>query len=169
MKEKIKNNKWLIFVSILSIILLIVIIVLLNISVLKEDYDELQSKYDKTKNNYNEIDNLCADIKEKNSKATLYVSEEEKTIYLELRNFVVETDNNAQLDVMALIGEKLSTTLKDYEKLILTSYLNSAGKTNSLVIRDEYKLPSLEKETDSVEYILYDDYKNMYDMFSGIY
>lgn len=169
MLEKIKNNKLLIFCLIIIVLLVITIIILLNNAVSKEDYDNLQNKFSKQKNYNERINEITSNIKTISENATLYVCEEEKTLYLEQRNYDTTISQEMQSEIIKIIKEEVDDTFENYEKLILISYLNSEDKVNVQIVREVYDLSTFIREEETEYYIRFEEYEDMYNSLIDMY
>ena len=169
MFEKIKNNKLLIFGLVIIILLIIVIIFLLNNTVSREDYDVLESKFKEQNNANNAINKLASEIKAISNNTTLYVCEKENTLYLEQRNYDVTKNQEIQNEIMKIIGRELNGTLKEYDELVLISYLNSDNKENVQIVREVYDLSTFKKKDEAEDYIRLEEYKDMYNSLIEMY
>lgn len=157
MKKKLNKN----YIIILLTLLLVITITLSIVLLLKVNSKETSTSI-KVKEDYSQkVNEIAKEVKNKYKDATLYICEEEKTIYLEYRNMDLESDTNIQAEVMEVITKNTNTIFKDYEKLIILAYINSNG-TNDLVIRDVYNLPTFKKEQDSERHIEFSKYEDMY-------
>lgn len=169
MLEKIKNNKLLIFCLIIIVLLVITIIILLNNAVSKEDYDNLQNKFSKQENYNERINEITSNIKTISENATLYVCEEEKTLYLEQRNYDTTISQEMQSEIIKIIKEEVDDTFENYEKLILISYLNSEDKVNVQIVREVYDLSTFIREEETEYYIRFEEYEDMYNSLIDMY
>lgn len=169
MLEKIKNNKLLIFCLIIIVLLVITIIILLNNAVSKEDYDNLQNKFSKQENYNERINEITSNIKTISENATLYVCEEEKTLYLEQRNYDTTISQEMQSEIIQIIKEEVDDTFENYEKLILISYLNSEDKVNVQIVREVYDLSTFIREEETEYYIRFEEYEDMYNSLIDMY
>lgn len=169
MLEKIKNNKLLIFCLIIIVLLVITIIILLNSAVSKEDYDNLQNKFSKQKNYNERINEITSNIKTISENATLYVCEEEKTLYIEQRNYDTTISQEMQSEIIKIIKEEVDDTFENYEKLILISYLNSEDKVNVQIVREVYDLSTFIREEETEYYIRFEEYEDMYNSLIDMY
>ena len=169
MLEKIKNNKLLIFCLIIIVLLVITIIILLNNAVSKEDYDNLQNKFSKQENYNERINEITSNIKTISENTTLYVCEEEKTLYLEQRNYDTTISQEMQSEIIQIIKEEVDDTFENYEKLILISYLNSEDKVNVQIVREVYDLSTFIREEETAYYIRFEEYEDMYNSLIDMY
>ncbi len=152
MPKKDKNifKKWWFWVCIVFIVILVIIISIIMIKSSK----------------LNTIDEIAKEVNEELKCANLFVSKENETLILELKDFDSSKQSSKYSNVIKIIKDNLDGELKDFSTLEVISHLakTDSENDNSLIIITTYKLPNF-KEISNNSFIDFEAYKDLYDTY----
>jgi len=114
-----------------------------------------------------EISDLAIQIQEIHKDAIVYSSKENKTLFIELRNWSNKNSNELGkiIDIVKNTGKN---KLSMYDKFVTLAYLESNDKKESLIVKNTYSLPDfIQDKENSNSYILFDEYQELFDTYSN--
>lgn len=152
-KEKEFYKKWWFWLILLAIVIIIgfTIIMIVAFNTIK-----------------GEVGDLAIEIQEIYEDATVYSSAGSNTLFIELRNWDNQYANQLSEIIKAVKTRINNNELSLYNELVTLSYIKSAEKEEVLLIREAYSLPDFTQDnTNTKEYILYTEYKDLYNVLSN--
>lgn len=148
-KEKNFYKKWWFWLIILVIIIVISFTIIMGIA------------FHTATSGINEV---ALDIQNIDSEATVYTSAGGSNLVIELNNW--NSDNgDKKSQIITTVREKINNgEMKSYAELTILTYINSAGKADSLFIKSIYKLPDFTL-LEQKEYIDFDEYEKLFNTY----
>lgn len=148
-KKKQIYKKWWFWLIILAIIIVISFTIIMGIAL----------------NTINSGTNKVAiDIQNIDNEATVYTSAGGNNLIIELNNW--NSDNRDKKNqILTTVREKVNNgEMKSYTELTILTYINSAGKSDSLFIKSIYKLPDFTL-LEQKEYIDFNEYEKLFNTY----